>query len=225
MPPMSTPRYRTTTLDAIDEISVVGGSLRWKPVRRTLGIGAFGINAYVGDAGRDVVEEHDEVSSSGTGGHQELYVVVRGHARFTIDGEEVDAPAGTLVFLPEPEARRAATALQDGTTVLAIGGDPEAPYAVSPWEYNFAAEADVARGDYAAAAATVREALPAHEGNASIHYNLACFLARDGRADDALAELRRAYDADPEQVARWAADDEDLAPLRGMGGFPPLGPR
>jgi tetratricopeptide (TPR) repeat protein len=218
-----TPRFRTTTLDAIDEIAVVGGTLRWKPVRRTLGIGAFGINAYVADAGQEVVEEHDEVSSSGAGGHEELYVVLRGHARFTVDGEDVDAPAGTLVFLPEPEARRAARALQDGTMVLAVGGDPEAPYAVSAWEHNFAAEADVARGDWAAAAETVRGALPEHDGNPSVHYNLACFLARDGRLDDALAQLRRAYDADPEQVARWAHDDEDLAPLRAMGGYPPLG--
>jgi tetratricopeptide (TPR) repeat protein len=215
-------RFRATSIDAIDEIPVVGGSLRWKPVRRTLGIGAFGINAYVGDAGRDVVEEHDELSSSGAGGHQELYLVVRGHARFVVDGEEVDAPAGTLVFLPEPDARRAATALEDGTTVLAIGGDPEAPYAVSAWEHNFAAEAHAARGDWAAAAETVRGALPEHDGNPSIHYNLACFLARDGRADDALAELRRAYEADPGEVAKWAAGDEDLEPLRDMGGFPPL---
>jgi hypothetical protein len=44
-------RYRTTTFDAIDEIPVVGGALRWKPVRRTLGVTAFGINAYVPDAG------------------------------------------------------------------------------------------------------------------------------------------------------------------------------
>jgi hypothetical protein len=204
---------------------VAGGSLRWKPVRRTLGIEAFGTNAYVGDTGQEVVEEHDEVSSSGSGGHQELYVVVRGHARFTIDDEEVDAPAGTLVFLPEPAARRAATALVDGTMVLAVGGDPESPYAVSPWEFNFAAEADVARGDHAAAAETVRAALPEHEGNPAIHYNLACYLARAGQADEALEHLRRAHEADPEQVARWAAGDTDLDTLRDMGGFPPLGPR
>lgn len=55
-------------------------------------------------------------------GHEELYVVVRGHARFTIDGEDLDAPAGTLVFLPEPEAKRVATALEDGTIVMAVGG-------------------------------------------------------------------------------------------------------
>jgi tetratricopeptide (TPR) repeat protein len=216
------PRFRTTSVDAIEEIGVVGETLRWKPVRRTLDIQAFGTNAYVADAGQLVVEEHDEVSSSGTGGHQELYIVLAGHARFTIDGEDVDAPQGTLIFLPEPEAKRVATALEDGTTVLAVGGDPDAPYAVSPWEFSFAAQGPASRGDFAGAVETVREALPEHEGNPSIHYSLACFLARDGRRDDALAELRRAYDADPEGVAKWAADDEDLAPLRDMEGYPPL---
>jgi tetratricopeptide (TPR) repeat protein len=217
------PRFRTTTLDAIEEIAAVGGTLRWKPVRRTLDVNAFGVNAYAGDAGQMVIEEHDEVSSSGSGGHEELYLVFRGHATFTIDGETLDAPAGTLVFLPDPEARREARADADGTLVMAFGGDPEAPYSVSAWEHNFAAEADAARGDYAAAAATVRGGLPEHEGNPSIHYNLACYLARDGRHDDALAELRRAYAADPDVVTRWARDDADLAPLRDMGGYPPIG--
>lgn len=182
------PRFRTTTLDAIDEIPVVGDTLRWKPVRRTLGIRAFGTNAYVADAGQLVVEEHDERSGTGPGGHEELYVVVRGHARFTIDGEELDAPAGTLVFLPEPEAVRVATALEDGTLVMAFGGRADAPYEVSPWEPRF----------------------------------LVTGLARAGRLDEALAELRRAHAADPEGVARWAREEEDLAPLRAMGGYPPL---
>jgi tetratricopeptide (TPR) repeat protein len=216
------PRFRTTTLDAIEEIDAVDGTLRWKPVRRTLGIGAFGVNAYAGDAGQLVIEEHDEVSSSGSGGHEELYLVVRGHATFTIDGEALDAPAGTLVFLPDPEARREATAVRDGTLLMAFGGDPDAPYEVSAWEHTFAAEADARRGDHAAAARTVRGALPEHEGNPQIHYALARHLARAGRTDDALAELRRAYDADPEQVTRWARGDDALAPLADMGGYPPL---
>ena len=216
------PRFRTTSVDAVEEIPVVGESLRWKPLRRTLGIRAFGTNAYAADAGQLVVEEHDEVSSSGTGGHEELYVVLRGRARFTIDGEDVDAPQGTMIFLPEPEAKRVATALEDGTIVMAVGGEPGVPYEVSPWEFRFAAQGPAARGDFAGAAETVREALPEHEGNPSIHYDLACFLARDGRHDDALAELRRAYDADPERVAKWADGDDDLAPLRGMEGYPPL---
>jgi tetratricopeptide (TPR) repeat protein len=217
-------RFRTTTLDAIEEIAVVGGTLRWKPVRRTLDVRAFGVNAYVADAGQQVVEEHDELSSSGAGGHEELYLVARGRATFTIDGDETfEAEAGTLVFLPDPAARRCAVALEDGTTVMAFGGERGAAYEVSAWEHSFAAAADAARGDYAAAVETVRGALPEHEGNPSIHYNMACFLARDGRLDDALAELRRAHAADPEEVARWGREDADLDPLRDMDGFPRLG--
>lgn len=136
------PRFRTTTLDDIDEIAVVDQTLRWKPVRRTLGIRAFGTNAYVADAGQLVIEEHDERSGTGPGGHEELYVVVRGHARFTIDGEDLDAPAGTLVFLPEPEAVRVATALEDGTLVLAVGAPAGEAYTVPEWEDRFAAEGE-----------------------------------------------------------------------------------
>jgi AraC-like ligand binding domain len=182
-------RFRTTTLDAIQEIPVVGDTLRWKPVRRTLDIRAFGTNAYVADADQLVVEEHDERSGTGPGGHEELYLVVRGHARFTIDGEDVDAPAGTLIFLPEPEAVRVATALEDGTLVMAFGGRAGEPYEVSPWEPRFAITG----------------------------------LARAGCLEEALAELRRAYAADPERVAAWAREDEDLAPLRTMDGYPPIG--
>jgi tetratricopeptide (TPR) repeat protein len=219
MMPHMTARFRATTLDAIDEISAVGATLRWKPVRRTLGINAFGVNAYVADAGERVVEEHDELSS-GAGGHEELYVVMTGHARFTIDGEELDAPAGTLVFLPDPAARRGAMAQRDGTTVLAVGSDPAQLYEVSAWEDVFVAEDQSTRGDHDAAVATLRAALPRHPGNPALHYNLACFLARGGHHDEALAELRRAEDADPDKVRGWAAGDADLDPLRALEGFP-----
>ena len=69
-------------------------------MRRTLGIGAFGINAYTANAGELVVEEHDE-TGAGAGHHEELYVVVTGRATFTVDGESFDAPIGTMVFLPD----------------------------------------------------------------------------------------------------------------------------
>jgi hypothetical protein len=105
----------------IEPIPVVGGELQWRPLRRSLGIEAFGINAYTADAGGLVVEEHDE-TGAGAGHHEELYVVVTGRATFTVDGEAFDAPIGTCVFLDDPKERRAARAEDDGTTVLAIGG-------------------------------------------------------------------------------------------------------
>lgn len=141
-------RFRTTTFAEIEELPVVDGTIRWKPVRRTLGIGAFGTNAYVADAGQPVVEPHDErrPGTPAPGGHEELYVVVAGHARFTIDGEALDAPAGTLVFLPDPAAHREAVAVADGTTVLAVGAHRGLPYEVSEWEDRFVAEGRAARG-------------------------------------------------------------------------------
>src|SRR3954452_11029515 len=163
------PRFAVMSLDDIEEVPAVDGTLRWKPVRRTLDVRAFGVNAYVADAGQEVVEPHDE-TGSGAGGHEELYVVLRGRARFTLDGEEVDAPAGTLVFAGDPAVRREARAEADGTMVLAIGGDPAQPYAVSPWEHWFFAEAQSARGDHGAAVATMAAARAEHAGNPSFHY-------------------------------------------------------
>ena len=89
----------------------------WIPVRHHFGIETFGLNGYRRDAGEGVVPEHDEADS----GHPELYYVASGHATFSVAGEEVDAPAGTFVWVPEAAARRSAEAKEDGTLVLAIG--------------------------------------------------------------------------------------------------------
>jgi tetratricopeptide (TPR) repeat protein len=224
LPAMATPDrppYVVTTLDDIEELPAVGGTLRWKPVRRTLGVRAFGVNAYAADAGQDVVEAHDETAPDAEGGgHEELYLVVRGRARFTLDGEEHEAPAGTLVFAGDPRVRRAATAEEDGTLVLAIGADPAEPYRVSGWEHWFVADARSAAGDHDAAIATMAAAAADHAGNPAFHYNLACFLARAGRLDEAAAELRHAHEAAPDRVAGWARQDGDLDALRGRADWP-----
>ena len=95
------------------------------PVREHLGIHAFGINAYTPAEGGTLISEHDEVGS----GQEELYIVLDGKATFEIDGETVNAPAGTFVFV-RPESRRKATG--EGT-VLAIGGTPGEPYQALDW--------------------------------------------------------------------------------------------
>jgi mannose-6-phosphate isomerase-like protein (cupin superfamily) len=122
----------------LDEFDRIAGpqTLTWLPVRHTLGIRAFGTNAYIAaEAGDDVVEAHDELAEPGqdpTASHQELYFVARGHATFTIDGSEHDAPAGTYVFIPDPASRRYAVAREPGTTVLSFGGP--ATFEPSSWE-------------------------------------------------------------------------------------------
>jgi hypothetical protein len=125
----------------IDEIAPLADTdpndTQWRPVRHHFGIRGFGVNSWTGrQPGHPVIEPHDEAPGSGSGtegGHEELYVVLSGHAEFTIAGERVDAPAGTLVYV-EPGVMREARARDAGTTVLAIGGAPGEPFVVSPWE-------------------------------------------------------------------------------------------
>jgi mannose-6-phosphate isomerase-like protein (cupin superfamily) len=105
--------------------------LDWRPVRHHLGITAFGANAYAGRAPGDlVIEDHDEDE------FEELYVVVSGAARFEVDGEAVDAPAGTLVLVTPP-SRRVAHATAPDTTVFVVGAVPGKAYEISEWETRY----------------------------------------------------------------------------------------
>jgi hypothetical protein len=108
----------------------------WKPVRHHLGIGAFGVNAWVAAApGDQAIERHDEApADGGTNGHEELYAVLRGEARFTVDGDEIAAPAGTLVFIGDPGLVREAVATAPDTVVLAIGAARGGAFEPSDWE-------------------------------------------------------------------------------------------
>lgn len=210
--------FRTLRILDVEPISVVNDTLRWHPLRHALGVTAFGINAYSAPrAGEDVVEEHREGDE--TGGHEELYVVLSGHARFTVDGEQVDASAGTCVFLPEPGSLRHAVAVEDGTAVLAIGGEPGKPFAVSAWEWTFRARPHLDAGEWEQAATVVADGLREHPGDGSLLYNLACCEARLGRLDDATAHLREALDDEP-RVREWGARDADLDALRERTDFP-----
>src|SRR4051794_24960598 len=98
-----------------------------------------GVNAWVAArAGDPAVERHDEAPAEGEGpGHQELYVVLRGAARFTVDGQDIDAPTGTLVFIEEPALMREAVATADDTVVLAIGAARGVVFEPSDWEQGW----------------------------------------------------------------------------------------
>jgi hypothetical protein len=83
-----------------------------------------------------MVEEHHEADDeeNQTNGHQELFAVMTGHAVFTVDGEEIDAPAGTIVFVRDPALLRAARATADDTAIFMVGGPADVAYTVSRWE-------------------------------------------------------------------------------------------
>src|SRR6266568_5176525 len=110
---------------------------RWAPIRHEFDIRAFGINLWRHEDGSDVIPEHSEDES----GHEELYLVLEGHATFTLDGNEIDAPKGTAVFVRDPSVTRKAVAKDPTTSVLSIGGWAGKPFEVSEWETNYMAEA------------------------------------------------------------------------------------
>lgn len=201
-------------LDEIEGIPVFD-TLVWKPIRRPLGVTAFGINAYTAaEPGDDVVEEHTELQY----GHEEIYIVVAGHATFTVDGEDVDAPPGTLVYLDDPAQKRHATAKLPATTVLAIGGVP-GKHEPSAWEYFFPALPAMREGDYDTARRLLEEGLTENDAPV-MHYQLACVESLSGNRERALDELAIAVEREP-RLARSAQTDEDFAAIKDDPRFPP----
>ena len=212
-----TGRFRVAHLDDLERIGAAGGLYR--PIRRRLGVRAFGVNAYTAEkAGDQVIERHSE--GAGSGRQEELYVVQSGHAEFTVAGESIDAPAGTLVFVPDLTAQRGAVARADETTVLVIGGAADAPIPTSPFEYWFAAEPAYKAGDYDRAVEIASEGLAEWPQQGQLHYQLACFHALAGRPHEALEHLAIAV-ANDERAAGWAQDDADLESIRADPAFPP----
>lgn len=200
-------------LDDVEGIPVFG-TLTWKPIRKRLGVSAFGINAYTSSAaGDEVVEDHTETQL----GHEEIYAVVSGHATFTVDGEEVDAPAGTLVYLDDPAQRRHAIANEAGTTVLAIGGVP-GTHEPSAWEFFFPAIPAMQSGDYDTARQILEQGLKEKDAPV-VRYQLACVEALAGNRERALDELENAVSREP-RLAKSAQGDEDFASIRDDPRFP-----
>jgi quercetin dioxygenase-like cupin family protein len=190
---------------ALDEVEHRRG---WIPLRELLGVRAFGVNAWsVENPGDPVIPAHDERST----GHEELYVVVRGHARFTVDGDETDAPAGTIVFVRSPQARRGAVALERNTVVLTAGAAAGEAFSPQPWEWNARAFQPYYEGNFEQALAGFVEGIELFPDDGQFPYNAACMEALLGRRTDALVHLREAYEkgSDADALA-----DDDFVSLR-----------
>jgi mannose-6-phosphate isomerase-like protein (cupin superfamily) len=198
--------YLIAQLDGIEVVN--DGRCPWRPVRHHLGITAFGVNSWTAEnAGDRIVNEHDEADED-----EELYVVTDGHARFEIDGGTVDAPRGSLLFVP-PGVKRTAFAEEAGTTILAIGATPGKPYEPSGWEVWMPLNALYAEGKYEEAADRGREVIEAHPQYGAPLYNLACCESLAGRTDDAIEHLRRAI-AVSDRTREYARGDSDFDPIR-----------
>lgn len=182
----------------------------WIPIRRRFGIEGFGVNAWSAAGPEDeLIPEHEESSI----GHEELYVVVDGNATFTVGGEEIDASAGTIVFVRDPALQRGARAKAGGATILTVGAKPGEAFRVSPWEVNAEIFPLFDRGDFAEAKRRLEPVVEANPQSAGSVYNLACAEAMLGETDAALEHLARAVELHP-PFADAARADDDLASLR-----------
>jgi len=199
------PRYEIRSLDDLERLPSSSGELTLLPLRRTVGFRPFGVNAWLGAAAGDhVIERHYE-----KGGDEELYVVVRGRATFTVGEETVDAPAGTLVHL-RPGTLREAVAAEDDTLVLAAGAKLGEAWQPAPWEDFHVAFAYRAAGKVEEARALVADTLARHPGTWQGEYNAACFEALEGDDDAAFEHLGRALEREPTIVGEFAPGDSDL---------------
>jgi quercetin dioxygenase-like cupin family protein len=200
--------YEVAHIDELEELPINNGEFVWRPVRRRFGITAFGTNAYTGDAGQRVIEEHSERDN-----HQEMYVVLRGRATFTLGDDEVDAPAGTIVFL-QPDTKRGAIAAEDGTAVLAVGAKPGVVFEPSLWEDVFAANAYADKGELDRARKLMADLLEQHPDAWQGFFNAACLEARLGNQDLALEHFERALELEPEKAREFAKTDSDFDSIR-----------
>ena len=210
------PPFDAVALDVLERVTI--GETQWRPIRSALGVTGFGVNAFsAASAGLELIEAHDE-QSAGAGGHDELYVVLTGHARFLIDGHELDAPPGMLVHVRRG-ATRQAWATKVDTTALVVGGRPGEALPVAPFECWYAAEPAYQAGDYDEAIRIAFAGLVTWPEHHHILYQLACFYALAGRPEEAVEYLRRAVQSD-DQVRSWARDDHDLDAVRDREDYP-----
>jgi hypothetical protein len=198
------PTWKAARLDEIERRD------RDIPVREHFGIRAFGINAYTPREDGTLIGGHDESGS----GQEELYIVVDGNATFEIDGETVDAPAGTYVYVP-PESQRKATG--DGT-ILALGATPGKAYDALDWgnAWRFHRDSMAAYGEqrYDDALEAVRAGLEQTPDNPGLNYNYACFATLAGdTGDETFAHLRRSVELRP-SFREQARRDDDFAAVR-----------
>ena len=205
---MSERKFAVVSLDELERYPAMSGAPVLLPVRRRLDVHAFGINGWTAPVGAPVIERHSEPD-----GDEEVYIVVRGRVRFTVDDETFDAGPATLVHV-RPNTLREAVAVEAETLVLAVGTKPGEAFEPKSWEdFQIAFATAYERGEEEARA-LLAERLAREPEAWQPAYNAACFEALTGNIDASFAHLARALAVGPPQVRQLAADGEDFAALR-----------
>ena len=92
----------------------------FKPMGRTLGVSAFGINQLELPPGAEG-PMHDHAAD----GQEEVYVIVRGNGTIRLNGAEEQLEVGKYVFVP-PEQKRQMVAGREGLAWVGVGCKPGA---------------------------------------------------------------------------------------------------
>ena len=197
--------YEILTLEEVETAEHRDSNLI--PVRYLLGFRPAGVNAWIADAGGQLIPPHEEDS-----GNEELYVVVRGRASFVVGDETKDAPAGSLIFV-EAGHNRTATAEEDGTIIFVVGATVGEAFNGGGWD-TFAVAYTLQRaGDMDGCRRIMVEEMERRPESWELPYNMACLEALAGNADEAFAMLDRLSPAPPE-LREYLENDSDLDTLR-----------
>jgi mannose-6-phosphate isomerase-like protein (cupin superfamily) len=216
---MSDPGYEILSLDDLERVPYRGSGEILRPLRHRLGFRPFGVNVWSAEAeGDKLIPPHEEESEQ-----EELYVIVRGTARFTVGEKTFDAPSGTLIHVP-PGTFRVATAGKAPAMVLVAGGKAGVAFAPGGWEHVHLAFALLDAGDAPAGRAVMESTVVPEEYEWGKHYNLACYDALAGDHERAFEHLRKAIELNRDQVMGWLPNDTDLDPLRDDPRFQELAP-
>ena len=208
--------YKATRLEDIEIID--DGRAPMRPVRAHFGISSFGATTWTANAAGDrIINEHDEDEEDG---QEELYFVHTGHVRFEVDGDTVDAPAGTFVFVPS-KVKRTAFAEEAGSTILALGGTPGKAYDNPGWEIWAPLRDLYQAGQYTELVARGREMIKTHPDSPLLFYNLACCESLAGDKEEAIAHLQHAVEGS-DRFRSYAAGDSDFDPIRDDPAFKEL---
>ena len=208
--------YSVAQVDEIDEVA--GPGCHYRPIRHHFGISAFGVNAWTGHAPGDaVILEHDADDPTRD---EELFFVLRGRASFELDGNQVDAAAGTFVFAA-PGTNRRAIAKESGTMIIAIEGSPGKAYEARGRELWAPLISLYGAGEYEEVADRLQTAVETSPQYPLLFFNLACCQSLLGRTSSALDSLRQAVEMSDE-FRETAKVDSDLDPIRNEGAFKEL---
>jgi mannose-6-phosphate isomerase-like protein (cupin superfamily) len=104
--------YTTSSIEEMESIHHGAVKLAGAELR----VESFGVQVLDFPATFDGYPEHDHADD----GQEEVYLVLRGSADFTIDGELVPTTPGTMVRVA-PEARRRIDPGSEGVRILALG--------------------------------------------------------------------------------------------------------